>query len=283
MPGTTTRTTVGFSGSGASRRAVRWAVHDCAATGNPLHVLLALGAAAGPGDLDALLADELLRVPGREPGVDVTVTTADAVSALLDEAASSAVLVLGCGRRVAPVGAGTGKVLQRVVPRAPVPLVLVGPQAVIRAPKRVVVVSAVDADADEGVASWVLGRGGDLPVQLLTTWWPWSTTNPPAAAEREHAEAAAAERHRVARARLVTGRGPVRAELVEGFAGEVVPQRLTVGDLVVVAAATLPELPVRTLRSPVVLVPPAGRRAGTPATDGAVDLRGRTREGARRG
>jgi hypothetical protein len=268
MPQARTRTTVGFSGSGASRRAVRWAVQDCAATGHPLHVVLALGAHAGPGDLEALLEDELVRLPGREPVVDVTVTTAEAAPALLAAAADSAVLVLGCGRRVAPTGAGTGKVLRVVLPATPVPLVLVGPQAVLTAPRRLLVVSS----SDEAVAGWVLERGGDLPVQLLTTWWPWSAASPPGPAERRHAHLLAAARHQAARARLLTGRGAVRAEVVEGFPGEAVPQRLTVGDLVVVAAATVPELPIRTLRSPVVLVP-SGSRVGAPTGDRVLDLR----------
>ena len=284
MPGTTrtTRTTVGFSGSGASRRAVRWALQDCAARGRPLHVVLARGAAAGPGDLEALLADELLRVPGRGPEVDVTVTTGEPGPALLSAAADSAALVLGCGRRVASVGAGTGRVLRVVLPRTPAPLVLVGPQAVLTAPRRVLVVSS----ADDAVAGWVLERGGDLPVRLVTTWWPWSAAAAPGAAELRHARSAAAAQHEAARSRLAAGRGPVRAEVVEGFPGEVVPQRLTVGDLVVVASGTVAELPVRTLRAPVVLVPPGGRRP-VPAEPGGtgrvVDLREGSRPGPLRG
>ena len=54
--------------------------------------------------------------------------------------------------------------------------------------------------------------------------------------------------------------------------GVVGPHRHTVGDLVVVAAASVQALPVRTLRSPVVLVPSSDRRLELPAPE-VVDLR----------
>lgn len=279
MRGASERTTVGFSGSGASRRALRWAVQDCSATGHPLHVVLAHGAVAGPGELEAVLDDELSRVPGREPGVDVTVTTGDAAGALLAAAAESSVLVLGCGRKVAPLGPGTGKVLSVVLPRAPGPVVLVGPQAVLMPPRRVLVVSSVDA----AVADWALERGGHLPMRLLTTWSPRSITTRPSAAERRHAHLLAAGRHHAVRARLsAVSHRPVQADITEGLVGEVVPQRLSVGDLVVVASGAVRGLPIRTLRSPVVLVPPSERRIELPVGDLVVDLRDGVREGLRR-
>lgn len=272
------RTTVGFSGSGASRRAVRWAVQDCAATAHPLHVVLASGAAAGPGELDALLADELSRVPGREPQVDVTVTTGDPASALLLAAADSAELVLGCGRKVAPTGPGTGKVLSVVLPRSPAAVVLVGPQAVLTAPRRLLVVSSTDA----AVSEWALERGRDLPLRLLTTWRARSVATRPSDGERRRAHLVAAGRHQAVRSVLSAAAArPVRADVTEGFVGEVVPQRLTVGDLVVVAAASVQALPIRTLRSPVVLVPPSERRVALPAPD-VVDLRDDVRHGLQR-
>lgn len=279
MPGSSGRTTVGFSGSGASRRALRWAVQECAVTGHPLHVVLAAGATAGRGDLEVLLNDELGRLPGREPDVDVTVTTSEPASALLTAAADSAALVLGCGRKVAPVGPGTGKVLRVVLPRTPVPVVLVGPQAVLTVPRRLLVVSSVDA----AVADWALARGGDLPVRLLTTWRARSIATRPSAAERRHAHLVAAGRHQAVRARLsAVSHRPVRADMTEGIVGDVVPQRLTVGDLVVVASGVVRGLPIRTLRSPVVLVPPSERRIELPADEQVLDLRDDAREGLQR-
>jgi hypothetical protein len=257
---------------------LRWAVQDCAATRDPLHVVLAHGATAGPGDLETLVSDELSRVPGREPEVDVTVTTGEPATALLAAAAESSQLVLGCGRKVAPVGPGVGKVLRVVLPRSPVPLVLVGPQAVLTAPRRLLVVSSTDA----AVSDWAIERVGDLPLRLLTTWYPRSITTRPSAAERRHAHLAAVGRHHAVRATLSgASHRPVRADVTEGLVGEVVPQRLTVGDLVVVAAGAARALPFRTLRSPVVLVPPGERRIHLPAPD-VVDLRDDVREGLQR-
>ncbi|PRY13547.1 universal stress protein [Kineococcus rhizosphaerae] len=249
-------TTVGFSGSGASRRALRWAVQDSAATGWPLHVVV--GPGAGHRDLDAVLAEELLRVPGREPPVDVTLTTGSVAHALL--AADSAQLVLGCGRDTAPLGPGAGPVLGVVVPRSTVPVVLVGPQAVLTPPRRVVVVSSSgDPGSDGSVADRALDR--DLPVRLLTTW---SAGSDPA--ERRHAHLVATGRHHETRARVSAAtHRPVQAEVVEGRLEDVLPRRLSVGDLLLVAAGTVGTLPVRTLRSPVVLVP-----AAAPVT---IDLR----------
>ncbi|GAA0299375.1 universal stress protein [Kineococcus aurantiacus] len=267
-------TTVGFSGSGASRRALRWTVQDCAATGRPLHVLL--GPAAGHRDLDAVLGEELLRVAGREPRFDVTLTTDDTARALLVAAADSTQLVLGCGRDVAPLGPGTGPVLGAVLPRCPVPVVLVGPQAVLTPARRVVVATdatdtadatgtadAADTATDGAVAAWAADR--ELPLRLLTTWRARPPEPGSAEAERRHAHLLAAGRHHAARARLSAAtHRPVHADVVEGPLADVVPRRLSVGDLLVVAAGAVPDLPVRTLRSPVVLVPPPSTRPPVP-------------------
>jgi len=251
------RVTVGFSGSGASRRALRWAVQDCAATGASLHVVLGPGGTAHHGHLDDALAVELQRVQGREPRVDMTVTTDEPAHALLAAAKDSSLVVLGCGRKVAPVGPGSGRVLSVVLPATPVPVVLVGPQAVLTPPRRVLVVSSSDA----AVSDWAAGRGARLPVRLLTTWQARSIATRPSSAERRHAHLVAAERHHAVRALLsAASHRPVQADMTEGVLGEVVPQRLAVGDLVVVSAGAVRGLPLRTLRSPVVLVPRSSRR-----------------------
>ncbi|MEZ0491516.1 hypothetical protein AB2L28_04625 [Kineococcus sp. TBRC 1896] len=260
-------TTVGFSGSGASRRALRWGVQSCAATGRPLHVLVGPGGA--PGDLDGQLAEELLRVPGREPAVDVTLTPDDPVHALLSAAAEGSDLVLGAGRDVAPQHPGAGGVLGAVLAAAPGPVVLVGPRAVLTPTRRLLVVASPRGAA----ADWVLRRGRDLPVHLLTAWRAPSGRDADGGSGRRHAHLAAVAVHHGVRARLSAGtHRPVRAEVAEGALADVLPRRVGVGDLVVLTAGSVGDLPLRTLRAPVVLVPvPVG-------TDrSVVDLRERVR------
>nr|WP_276612159.1 universal stress protein [Kineococcus vitellinus] len=264
--GSARRVVVGFSGSGASRRALRWAVLECAATARPLRVVLVReGSSAAPAHLEQALAQELERVPGREPAVDVTVTTGGPVPALLVEAADGALLVLGRGRG----GAGGGRVLAGCLQHTPVPIVLVGPQAVLGPPRRLLVVSAPGSADDPAPVAWA-ARAGRLPLGLLTTWQAGS-----AGAERRHAHLLAAQRHHAVLARLGAARGvPVRAAVAEGATGDVLARRAVVGDLAVVAATAVRALPVHLLRVPLVLVPPSARTivlpeaAGTGATAG---------------
>ncbi|WP_432523043.1 universal stress protein [Kineococcus sp. SYSU DK006] len=246
------RVVVGFSGSGASRRALRWAVLECAATARPLRVVLVReGSTAAPAHLEQALSQELERVPGREPAVDVTVTTGQPASALLVEAADGALLVLGRGRGGAP---GGGRVLAACLQHAPVPVVLVGPQAVLGPPRRLLVVSAPGSADDPAPVAWA-ARGDRLPLRVLTTWQA-----PPAGAERRHAHLLAAQRHHAVLAQLgAAGGGAVRAVVVEGATGDVLARRTVVGDLVVVAATAVRALPVHLLRVPLVLVPPSSR------------------------
>lgn len=239
-------TTVGFSGSGASRRALRWAVQSSAAAGRPLHVVV------GPGgthtDLDEVLAEELERVPGREPAVDVTLTTDDPVRTLVHAAEEGADLVLGCGRDVGPRGPGAG-VLAAVLAASPGPVVLVGPRAVLTPPRRLLVVGS----AEDAVADWVLRRERELPVHLLTVWWSPSGDG---GSGRRHAHLRAVAVHHTLRARLSVGtHRPVKAEVTEGELADALPRRLAVGDLVVLAAGSVGALPLRTLRAPAVVLP----------------------------
>jgi hypothetical protein len=232
-------------------------VQSCASSARPLHVVV--GPGGGHTDLDELLAEELERVPGREPPVDVTLTTDDPVHTLLRAAVDGADLVLGCGR---DVGARpTGDVLGPVLAAAPGPVVVVGPRAVLTPARRLLVVSS----AQDAVTDWVLRRGRDLPVHLLTTWWAPLLAD--GGTGRRHAHLAAVAVHHTVRARLSVGtHRPVRAEVAEGELADVLPRRIGVGDLVVLAAPSLRALPLRTLRAPVVLVP--GRVVRT-----VVDLR----------
>ena len=262
------RVVVGFSGSGASRRALRWAVLECAATSRPLRVVLVReGSTAAPAHLEQALAQELERVPGREPAVDVTVTTGRPVPALLVEASDGALLVLGSGRGGAP---GGGRVLAACLEHTPVPVVLVGPQAVVGPPRRLLVLSTPGSGDDPAPVAWA-ARADRLPLRVLTTWQAR-----PAGAERRHAHLLAAQRHHAVLAQLGAARGgPVRAVVAEGATGDVLARRAVVGDLVVVAATAVHALPVHLLRVPLVLVPPGSRTIVLP--EAAATTTGRRR------
>ncbi|WP_432484115.1 universal stress protein [Kineococcus esterisolvens] len=283
------RTTVGWSGSGASRRALRWALLEAAAAGGAVHVVAVdpphgeppPGAPPGPpvrplpsASLQAVLAEEVERLPGRCPRVTTSVVTGDVATALLVAASGGGWLVLGCGRRVGPLGPGTGHVLRGCVPRSPVPVVLVGPQAVLTAPRRLLVVSdAAFAAASDAAVDWTARRAEatGCGVRLLTAWStppspsPSSSSSPPSSRERR--APVALQRYRSTRERLVVAsRRPVVADVVQGRVGDAVARAVHVGDLVVAASADAAVLPVRTLRAPVALVPPASRTVVLPDT-----------------
>lgn len=273
-----THLTVGFSGSGASRRALRWALSDASATGEPVHVV-----AVDPGGvhhdsahfaveptpsqaLSQALGEELHRLPGRRPEVTTATMTGDPVANLLIASSSSSTLVLGCGRRVGPVGPGAGRVLRDLVHRVPVPLVLVGPQAVLATTRRLLVVS----DDDDLTSRWALTASADrgAGLSLLTAWRGLMGVE----GDRARAHVHAAHRHQRASAALAPGqRRPVRAEITEGAVHDVVAARVSVGDLVVVGRSEVRELPLRTLRAPVVVLPARVRTVVLPDTGAASD------------
>ncbi|MFB9376764.1 universal stress protein [Kineococcus gynurae] len=269
MSGSTFRVTVGFSGSGASRRALRWALHDAAEHGGDVHVVAVdpphPGGPAGPlsplspsQSLAAHLPEEIEHLAGRAPTVRTTTLTGTPATALLLAAADSDALVLGCGRKVSPVGPGTGHVVRDCVPNAPVPLVLVGPQAVVGASRRLLVVTSED-DAGE---RWALHRAQEarLPVRVLTTW----VQNPLLALATDqdrplHRDQAQARHHRACETLAPVARRSVQADVVEAYLRDVLAHRVGVGDLVVLGSAEAHEVPLRTLRAPVLLVPPVRR------------------------
>ncbi|WP_432493583.1 universal stress protein [Kineococcus gypseus] len=275
------RTTVGWSGSGASRRALRWALAEALDAHGSVHVV-AVDPPHGPppsrslpapptaplpsASLAAALAEEREHLPGRFPPVTTSVVTGDPVTALLVAAASCGWLVLGCGRRVGPLGPGDGQVLRGCLARSPVPVVLVGPQAVLTPPRRLLVVSdaALAAASDAAVeftAQRARATGWD--VRLLTTWSP----PPGTPASRDRRSPLALQRHRGARERLAAAaHRPVVADVVQAPPGDAVARGARVGDLVVAATADAATLPVRTLRAPIVLVPRAPRTVVLPDT-----------------
>lgn len=257
--------TVGFSGSGASRRALRWALWDAAGTGRRLDVVtveVGPGGAADPSPAQALaetLPGELHRLGDRVPAVTTREVGGDPVAQLLLAAAGSSALVVGCGRRVGPVGPGSGRVLRDLVRRVPVPLVLVGPQAVLTGTRRLLVLS----DEDDVTAGWAssaaAARGAGL--RLLTAWGGW----PDVPAERASAHVRAGQRHQRAAALLSRGqRRPLPAEIAEGATHDVVGTRVHVGDLVVVGAGQVDDVPLRTVRAPVVVLPAVHRTVVLP-------------------
>lgn len=260
-----THVTVGFSGSGASRRALRWTLWDAAATGTPVHVVTVDpgpdGSVPPSRALAGTLPGELHRLADRLPTVTTESVAGDPVANLLLAAAGSSALVVGCGRRVGPVGPGRGRVLRDLVHRAPVPLVLVGPQAVLTATRRFLVLS----DDEDVAAGWALSaatdRGADL--RLLTAWGGW----PPVPADRDGARARAEQRHQRAAVLLARGqRRPLPAELVEGATHDAVATRVRVGDLVVVGVGEVDDVPLRTARAPVVVLPARDRTVVLPDT-----------------
>ncbi|WP_337061508.1 universal stress protein [Kineococcus sp. G2] len=269
------RTTVGWSGSGASRRALRWALLEACAAGGAVHVVAVDpprepappgGAAPVPpsASLPAALAEELERLPGRCPPVSTTVTTGDVPSgagavaaALLVAAADGGWLVLGCGRHADPLTAG--HVLRGCVPRSPVPVVLVGPGAVLTRPRRLLVLAdAALAAASDAAVELTARRARTVgcDVRLLTE---------PAAPGRSRP--GSAHRHRTTRQQLAAAaHRPAVAGPVDGPPGDAVARAQRTGDLAVAAAADVAVLPLRTLRVPVVLVPPAARTVVLPDT-----------------
>jgi len=268
------RTTVGFSGSGASRRALRWALMDGAATGRCVHVVAVdpphrttlpapLHEVLPSQALERTLPEELQHLPGRAPDVTTSCVTGTAHVALLMAAATSDALVLGVGRRVGPVGPGNGHVVRECVPHSPVPLVLVGPQAVVSPARRLLLVSS----DDDGVATWALGRArsSGLQVRVLTTWSVSPLRYPDFDDERRRRHVLAAQRHqRVGRLVAPVARRSIRADIAEGLLGDVLAHRVTVGDLVVVGGVDPHDVPLRTLRAPVVLVPAGSRTVVLP-------------------
>ena len=262
-----THVTVGFSGSGASRRALRWALRDAAATGRPVHVVTVDPGGSGPETvppsraLAETLPGELHRLADRRPTVTTASPVGGTVAELLLAAAGSSALVVGCGRKVGPVGPGRGRVLRDLVRRVPVPLVLVGPQAVLTVTRRLLVLS----DDDDVTAGWALAaattRGADLG--LLTAWGGW----PEVPADRAGARTRAGQRHERAAVVLARGRRrPLRAEIAEGATHDVVATRVRVGDLVVVGAGEVDDVPLRTARAPVVVLPARDRTVVLPDT-----------------
>ncbi|MCI2237529.1 universal stress protein [Paenibacillus sp. TRM 82003] len=272
------RTTVGWSGSGASRRALRWALLEASAAGGAVHVVAvdpphdpahpAPPSPASPpsASLPAALAEELERLPGRCPPVSTTVLTGDVASGavatglLLAAADGGGWLVLGCGRHTDPLAAG--HVLGGCVPRSPVPVVLVGPGAVLTRPRRLLVLAdaALAAASDAAVdltARHASAVGCD--VRLLTARGAPAAPGwrPPVAAQR----------HRTTRQRLAAAaHRPALADPVDGRPGDAVARAQRAGDLAVAATADVAVLPLRTLRVPVVLVPPAARTVVLPDT-----------------
>ncbi|NIZ91238.1 universal stress protein [Kineococcus rubinsiae] len=276
------RTTVGFSGSGASRRALRWALVDGAATGRSVHVVAVdpphrttlpapLHEALPSEALGPALAEELRHLPGRAPAVTTSCVTGTAHVALLMAAATSDALVLGVGRRVGPIGPGTGHVVRECVPHSPVPLVLVGPQAVVSPARRLLLVSS----EDDAVAEWALLRAqaSGLQVRVLTTWSLNPLRYPDHDDERRRRHLLAAQRHqRAGQVVAPVARRSIRADIAEGQLGDVLAHRVTVGDLVVVGGVDPHDVPMRTLRAPVVLVPASVRTVVLPDVVGTRTL-----------
>ena len=259
---------VGYSGSEASRRALGWALREAQALDCGVDVvavdppnLLGLprmpgGHRTGPsGSLREALAAERDHLPGRWPDVIALALTGDPAQVLREVADRSRLLVLGAGRRLGPLGFGSGRVLRGEVRSCPCPVVVVGPAAGTGPVRQLLVVG----DEDAGVATWAAGRAaaGRLRARLVTPWAVDPLLVPDQDGERRRVREAAAARHERTAALLAPVlRRPARSELVEGRLRDVLAHRTAPGDLVVLGRVDLHDVPVRALPAPVVVVPP---------------------------
>ncbi|GAA4989646.1 universal stress protein [Kineococcus glutinatus] len=265
---------VGYSGSEASRAALHWALREASATGagvevvavDPPNVLafprMPGGHLTGPsGSLRAALAQEREQLPGRFPDVFAIVSQGEPAAALLDVAATAPLLVLGAGRRLGAIGFGAGRVLREAVRRCPCPLLVVGPAAEAGPLRQLLVMGDVDA----GVGEWAAGyaAAARLRARVVTAWGVDPVLTLDQDTEREFALRDARVRHeRTAAALAAVLRHPAPGGLAEGRLRDVLQHRAVPGDLVVVGRVALHDVPVRTLRAPVVVVPPQYQRPG---------------------
>ncbi|PPK92438.1 nucleotide-binding universal stress UspA family protein [Kineococcus xinjiangensis] len=267
-PGGGAPLTVGYSGSEASRAALRWALREAQTWGCGLDVVAVdppnlLGLPRMPGGhvtgasstVREALAEQRRSSGGREPDVVVRSVRGDPAVALMDAAAGSRVLVLGAGRRLGPLGFGSGRVLRGGVRNCPCPLVVVGP-AVVDAPVRQLLVMA---DDDEAVGRWAAlrARTGRVRARVVTPWGVGPLRLIDHDSERSRAHEEALSRHRrTATALDAVLRRPARSELAEGRLRDVLQHRAVAGDLVVLGRVGLHDVPVRSLPAPVAIVPP---------------------------
>jgi len=198
---------VGVDGSPASDAALAWALDVAARTGAPVEALHAWQWTAGMLGVIAPDAPATLAVAARHAAqtavakavadrpfgareVEATARTSegDAASRLLEEAGTSALLVLGrhgqsaWSRRL--VGQALGSVASACLSRSTVPVAIV-PQDAVAAPPERIVVGMDGSPASERALRWAVdhGRASHSPVLAVLAWQLTTLPAPPAARE----------------------------------------------------------------------------------------------------
>ncbi|HEX2904858.1 MAG TPA: universal stress protein [Jatrophihabitans sp.] len=184
---------VGVDELGADQKALRWAVDRAVAAGTGLRLVHAFHTAdargwtprlraypLGTAEQDRAAAEGLVaaaeaRSRAIAPGVEVETVAVEepAVDALLAEAESASLLVLG-SRELGRVASFTlGSVSQAVAERASCPVAVIRRDPARRHASKVVVGLDLDHDSDRLLDfSFELGDQCDLPVEAVTCWRP---------------------------------------------------------------------------------------------------------------
>lgn len=251
------RLVVGFDGSAASTAALEWASNEATTRGASVHVVSSYGmppvmdvygfgtANASPSDLEQLrqssegsLRAAVERERRCHPGVDYDfhAVSTQPQRALLIEAETADVLVVGSNGLGATKSFLLGSVLGAVLHRSPCPVAVVPPER--HAATGSIVVGVDGSDASNVALAWAAdeaARGG-ADLRIVHAWhYPYRVTTAGRSRGAVCAEADAAvvveDAVEFARGRTTTA---VVGELVEGSASQVLLDASSDADLIIV-------------------------------------------------
>ncbi len=284
------RVVVGYDGSAAGVQALRWAARESRAQGAVLHIVVAWQERPGPHAHDtshvraratAHDALRLLRRTDPELEVDSHQSQGAAGAVLVRHSRGAELVVLGTRGHLGVVGAAMGSVSRFVLMHTDVPVVLIGPRAVVAVAEGRVVVPATDSQLDPALVSFVRSRLSRTPAPTLHVV---DTVEPPHQvpgvvddAAVESARLGALELHEQLVEQLVEQLGrllpevTITHELVEGRARDVLDAALRSSDLLLVPANEREERPsLRSAPCPVAFIPeprPTAVTTRTPQPD----------------